>query len=139
MTESQRARISGLRAEGMSYAGIAIALGLSENTVKSFCRRNGLGGNVSASSSDGIHCRNCGVLLVHTLGTKRKKFCSNKCRMAWWNAYPEVVQRKTVCMFTCGLCGIQFQSYGNRQRKYCSRACYGKSKVAETRQAVRHE
>jgi hypothetical protein len=33
VTELHRVRIPGLRAAGMSYAGIAAALGVSENTV----------------------------------------------------------------------------------------------------------
>ena len=29
-------------------------------------------------------CKNCGGKLEHTPGRKPKKFCSDKCRMAWW-------------------------------------------------------
>ena len=39
MTNSQKERISHMRLNGESYAGIAYALGLSRNTVKSFCLR----------------------------------------------------------------------------------------------------
>jgi len=40
----QKEQITQMRSEGFSYAKIAAALGISENTVKSFCRRNNLGG-----------------------------------------------------------------------------------------------
>lgn len=52
-------------------------LGISINTVKSYCRRN----NVNKSV-----CKNCGKVVEQTLGRKEKKFCGDACRMAWWKA-----------------------------------------------------
>lgn len=131
MTYQLKQKITQMRRDGFSYAKVADALGISENTVKSFCRRNGLGGIGAdiVTQSDGALCQNCKVPLTHTAGAKKKRFCSDKCRMAWWNAHPEAVHRKAVYTFHCAYCGLQFESYGNRKRKYCSRACYGKSKV----------
>ena len=40
MTNEQRMIVSALRAQGMGYGAIARKVGISENTVKSFCRRN---------------------------------------------------------------------------------------------------
>ena len=40
MNTSQKQRIEFLRDKGESYASIADDLGISENTVKSYCRRN---------------------------------------------------------------------------------------------------
>ena len=134
MTDIQRTRIKELRRDGFSYSRIAATLGLSENTVKSFCRRNNLGGfNTETNTNDGILCRQCRTPLIQTAGVKQKRFCSDKCRMAWWNDHPEAVNRKAIYTFTCPICGRDFESYGNKKRKYCSRACYGRSK------AVRHE
>lgn len=135
MNHQQKLEIRRMREAGSSYAKIAVELSLSKNTVKSFCRRNNLGG-VSLESNnqtDDVLCRQCGTPLTHTAGAKQKRFCSDKCRMAWWNTHPEAVRRKAIYTFTCAHCGTVFESYGNKQRKYCSRACYGKSK------AVRHE
>ena len=129
MNQAQKEMITKMRGDGASYKRIAISLSISENTVQSFCRRNGLGGSIAVGVIEGIHCRNCGARLVHTKGAKRRKFCSDVCRMAWWNAHPELVQRKTVRTFSCEQCGIQFQSYGNRIRKHCSRTCYGRAKT----------
>lgn len=42
MTNEQKAKITELRHNGVSYASIASALGISKETVKSFCRRNSL-------------------------------------------------------------------------------------------------
>ena len=47
MTEEQKTKIQQLRQRGMGYIRIAQALGISENTIKSFCRRNRLAGGVA--------------------------------------------------------------------------------------------
>lgn len=135
MTKQQREKIITMRGEGFSYSKISKALGVSENTVKSFCRRNNLGRSYieTGFQRDGVFCRQCGTLLTQTAGVKQKKFCSDKCRMAWWNSHPEAVKRKALYTFICPICGREFESYGNIKRKYCSRTCYGKSK------AVQHE
>lgn len=73
------------------------------------------------------------VYLCRTVGAKEKHFCSDKCRMIWWSAHPEVVNRQALHPFTCAHCGEHCQSYSKKNRKYCSRACYGKAR------AVRHE
>ena len=44
MTDLEQRRIVVLRSEGKSYNEISLELNLSVNTVKTFCRRNKLGG-----------------------------------------------------------------------------------------------
>ena len=61
---------------------------------------------------------------MHTPGAKRKMFCSDACRVAWWNCHKDLVTRKAVYMIPCAGCGKVFKSYGNRNRKYCSHGCY---------------
>lgn len=124
MTELQKQQIQRLRCEGNGYKKIAQMLDLSENTVKSFCKRN------NAISAE-FTCLQCSQTLKQTPNHKAKKFCSDSCRMAWWNAHPELVKRKSYYDFTCEICRKSFKSYGNSNRKYCSRACYGKSKRKE--------
>ena len=124
MRPAQKQQVERLRGQGESYAAIAAALGISENTVKSHCRRNNLGvRRITAKAED--TCGNCGKPLEHTSGAKKKRFCSDKCRMAWWNAHPDAVNRKAVYHFRCAVCDRPFESYGNDHRKYCSRACFG--------------
>jgi DNA-binding CsgD family transcriptional regulator/endogenous inhibitor of DNA gyrase (YacG/DUF329 family) len=126
MTKEQKQRIEYLRGKGDSYAVIATALGISENTVKSHCRRNNLvaGCIAELSAESGDSCENCGKPLEHTTGAKRKRFCSDKCRLAWWNAHPEKMNQRAVYRFNCKRCGTPFAAYGNKGRKYCSHACY---------------
>jgi hypothetical protein len=128
MKQQQKEKIIKMRQDGFSYSRISKALGVSENTVKSICRRNNLG-----FQKDGIFCLQCGTPLAQTAGVKQKRFCSDKCRLAWWNNHPEAVNRKAIYTFICPVCGLEFESYGNKNRKYCSRTCYGRSK------AVQHE
>ena len=44
MTENQKAQICALRKQGVGYMKIAQQMGISQNTIKSFCRRNNLTG-----------------------------------------------------------------------------------------------
>ena len=119
MTKQQKEQIKQLRIEGYSYTKIAKQLNISENTIKSFCRRNNLGSACVdiTDQDDESFCRQCGTPLFHTIGSKKKRFCSDKCRMKWWNAHPEAVKRKAIYMLTCDHCGIKFESYGNNKRK----------------------
>lgn len=76
-------------------------------------------------------CRNCLTPLEQTPHKRKRMFCSDACRMAWWNAHPERVQRKAYYTLTCRHCGKQYESYGNSHRVFCSRDCYLKFRRKE--------
>lgn len=122
MTDTEKEKIRFLRMEGLGYGAVAARLGLSENTVKSFCRRNHLTGAVAKEAS--MACRHCGQPLAESPGRKGRKYCSEACRRAWWKAHPELVDRKAFYLMACARCGKEFESYGNKGRKYCSHGCY---------------
>ena len=125
MTEKQKSELIALRNDGFGYKKIAKATGLSENTVSSFCRRHGVGTNQNgAALGKTAVCKNCGAIVIIRPGVKPKQFCSDKCRNAWWNARQDEVSRKAYYNIVCSHCGGTFVSYGNRNRKYCSHACY---------------
>lgn len=130
MTEGQKTQIANLRGEGYGYVRIAQALGISENTVKSFCRRKKLTGKaasqtMSAMTKDGNYfCLCCGKEVAQTPGRKEKKFCSDRCRNKWWNSHLDRVKRKANYEFICPQCRKPFTAYGNAKRKYCSHECY---------------
>ncbi len=119
MTEKQKGRIAALRSKGYTYADIAKKLNVSVNTIKSFCRRQG-----KPDVTD--KCQNCGKSIAQTEGARHKKFCSDKCRMQWWNSHSDEVKKKAIYEFTCACCGTAFRAYGNNHRKYCSHDCYVK-------------
>lgn len=129
MTDAQKEKIRFWRMEGLGYGTIAARLGLSENTVKSFCRRNNLTG--VAAKETPTTCRYCGADLSLSPGRKGRKFCCAACRRAWWKAHPELVNREAFYLMTCAHCGKEFKSYGNKKRKYCSHACYIAARFGE--------
>lgn len=118
MTTEEKMKILQMRSKDISIREIASVLNLSVNTVKSFCSRN--------KSSQLCLC--CGTSIIQPPRTRLKKFCSDKCRMKWWNSHAHEVNRKAMYEFSCACCGQYFQAYGNKHRKYCSRACYIKSR-----------
>ena len=118
MTKQEIETLNLMRSHDKSAADIAIALELSVNTVRSYIRRH------PPKDAVQVGCRQCGKPVLQTKGRKAKYFCSDRCRNAWWNAHPEKVQRKAYYRLTCQFCGKEFVSYGNKNRKYCSRLCY---------------
>ena len=130
MTNTQKERIALLRGKGESYAQIAATLYISENTVKSFCRRNKVYSGTTPSNTQPLSpsplsiCKQCEKEIVQPPKRKKKMFCSYSCRMEWWKVHPEQVQQKAVYSFLCCCCKNEFTAYGNKQRKFCSHACY---------------
>ena len=124
MKPFQKLRIEKLRNKGVTYAAIAADLGLNINTVKAYCRRRG----VAVTEI----CPECKKELVHLPHKKKKRFCNDKCRIAWWTKNPDAVNRseKASYQFICLHCKEPFSSYGNAKRKYCSRKCSGASRAA---------
>lgn len=125
MNDTQREQIRCLRNEGSSYSQISQTLGISESTIKTFCRRSGLGGcKVVTVEITKKLCACCGKPVVQLSGRKMKKFCSDKCRMTWWNSHLDKVTRKANYEFICPNCKKPFTAYGNKNRKYCCHECY---------------
>ena len=128
MNDVQKTQILNLREKGLGYGKIARELGISPNTVKSFCRRNCADTeteeHVSVSIGEVTRCENCGSDIRQNLKRKHKRFCCDKCRNAWWNSHLNLVKRKKVYDFICLRCGKSFHIYGDNRRKYCSHECY---------------
>jgi len=122
----QKDTILTMRQQGCSCPEIAKYLALSPNTVKSICRRGGAKALQPKMSTVDV-CKNCGAPLSQSAGGRKRTFCSNQCRYAWWNA----VRSKKPYRLTCFYCGKQFISYGNRKRKFCGRECYILSRYGE--------
>ena len=126
MTGEQKERISALRLEGWGYKKISAAICVSANTIKSFCRKEGLGRVLAVPDclTDDEHCRECGRTLIQITGMKKRKFCAPECRVKWWASHRESIRQKAVYSFTCPNCRKGFSAYGNSARKYCSHDCY---------------
>ena len=141
MNMTQKDNVRKMRGAGESYAKIASALGLSENTVQSFCRRNNLTDgfvkNGEPTGKGAPFCLSCGVPIRQTPGYRARKYCSDRCRIAWWNKHPAEPGRKSTRSFACLACGKQFDAYGRRERKYCSQSCSARSKRSRPRAGSR--
>lgn len=137
MTNEQKEQISQLREEGASYKAISTKLGMSENTISSYCRRthlDGYRGNIrtgknceKAIEADTRYtdaCKNYGKTIEVLKGHRKRLFCTDACRNMWWNSHLDLVKRNSYYNFTCPVCGKPFTAYGNSIRKYCSRECY---------------
>ena len=137
MNANQKARVEQMRTEGCTYAAIAQEIGVNENTVKSYCRRNGLSGEtviLDLGDIPGVttsRCKNCGRIVYQFPGRKEKKFCSDVCRNKWWSTHLSEINRKTMIELTCPCCGKTFRAYEYRKRKYCSHACYIEGRFGE--------
>ena len=125
MTEFEKHKINELRLNGYGYKKIAKELGLSVNTVKSYLARVKV--EEPAVEAKDI-CPNCGNKLIYIPGHKKKRFCSDKCRMSWWNSHLDKVNRLANRIVVCAQCRQEFTAYGKRERKYCSRKCYVKAR-----------
>ena len=130
MTDNQKEMIRNMRRQGMFYSAIAAAIGLSENTIKSFCHRE----NIDIINNSDIEsrnlCKNCGAPLKHHPGSKKKTFCCDRCRYTWWNKNRVWTGAKGTYRLTCFYCGREFYS-NNKKRKYCGRECYIHSRCGE--------
>lgn len=130
MNDMQKTQIANMRAEGIGYTRISKELGISENTIKSYCRRNNLIKIEDIlvvelpTESEKKLCKFCGKVVSQNDKRKEKLFCSDKCRMAWWNSHRELVSHKNAVTLECPHCHRAFTVYGSSNRKYCCHACY---------------
>lgn len=122
MNVEEKSKIGKLRNMGFGYTKIAKQLNLSVDTVKSYCKRNNLGG-VNVGNSVQL-CDLCAKPVKQNAGRKVKRFCSDACRSAWWSKHTQLVKRQANYECVCCNCGESFTSYGNKTRKYCCHACY---------------
>ena len=122
MTVKEKNFIRQLRNKGLSYSQIAEQTGLSENTIKTFVRRDTL--QNTGEKETNITCKRCGKELDQSMGHRQKKFCSDECRFAWWKSPESDLPSDSPYFFKCKNCGKEFKCYGKKGRKYCSYSCY---------------
>lgn len=137
MTEAEKQLIYDLRLKGVGYKAIAAVLGKSRDSIRGFCRRNGLTGdssvvalNVKEQINNNLLCTCCGKPIKQKGRGRARKFCSEECRRKWWKENPQARNKNETAIYhyTCPHCGKEFSTYGNKKRKFCSHDCYIKSR-----------
>ena len=129
MNIQQKQAIREMRLKKLGYTEIANSLGLSANTVKSYCFRNGL--NTEALVEGGEKCKGCGKVIKQKSKTRPRVFCCEKCKRDWWNRHRFERKSKKITEHTCSVCGSVFLDYNTTNRKFCSQACYRKRGEAD--------
>ena len=137
MSEHEMRIIQELRQKGAGYKVIAAALGVSRDTVRGICKRYKISDGTSDETKpiqkpdpENPRCACCNKELIQNERGRTKRFCSADCRQKWWNEHHDLLEKKETAIysFTCGHCGKQFSAYGDKHRKYCSHACYIKTR-----------
>lgn len=121
MTAEEIKAVNDLQAKGLGYKKISSNTGIPVNTVKAYCRRHK--DEAISSEKPQAFCRGCGKPIQRIPQAKPRQFCSDACRMHFWNNHRDEVKHRAVYTFRCPHCGREFQSIGNPNRKYCSREC----------------
>lgn len=125
MTKDEKQKVAELQRTGLGYKRIAAITGISVNTVKSYCKAHPFG------EKNCKRCLSCGKPLSQTPHKREKKFCSDKCRNAWWSAHPEMRKKEKPYQHICLFCGSAFSSDRPGSR-YCSTACFADARRKET-------
>ena len=81
MTSDEKYNIDRLQQQGIGYRKIADVLGISQNTVKSYLKRNTK--TTSSKEVSGV-CKQCGISIEQIPHKRKKAFCSGSCRSRWW-------------------------------------------------------
>ena len=127
MTGEQKQQIFIMRKNSLSFADIAEKTGLTKSAVKTFCWRNNLTDAEMQKYASSMYlgfCKHCGEPLQQKPKSRPKKFCSDKCRFAWWREHPEEVSRKRLITIKCDNCGQEFSCYPSQKHRFCSHACF---------------
>lgn len=133
MDELQRQKIRKLRSQGYGYLRISEQLGISPNTIRSFCIRDGIAGYIKTGEQlkgkdNLVICKQCGKKFYQIAGRKKKIFCSDACCKVYWSLHKDKQRRLVPQKYQCAICGKEYYEYPKRNRKYCSRECYYISK-----------
>ena len=132
MSDLQKRQIKDMRVAGHGYKAIATNVGLSRDAVRQYCKSNGLGGflevvKLNMEIHQNYKCKYCSKTLYQKPKVKTKIFCCKECCEKWWAENAHLKNKTAIYKFTCQFCKCEFESYGNKNRKYCSHGCFIKN------------
>lgn len=132
MTKEQRKQIYLLRKFGLGYQAIGKAVGLSRDSVRSYCKSHGMAGVTGISDEvrkkikNGELCLFCAGKISQSKTGRPAKFCCDQCRREYWKIHRNEGKHSEKATYTmeCKFCHRIFEVYGNKGRKYCSHRHY---------------
>ncbi|WP_352418023.1 RNA polymerase subunit sigma-24 [Proteiniborus sp.] len=132
MTKEQEEKIKQMRHLGIGYKKIASEIGLSRDSVRGYCRRNGLDGFgkeqalkyrlLMQEEFQYIICPQCGEHIKQNARGRKRKYCSMECKREWDKTHRKAYE------LNCSYCGRDFKSLGIKHLKYCCKECYIKDR-----------
>lgn len=132
MTDGQKKVILQLRNSGCGYKMIAATLEVPRDSVRNYCKSQGLGGygvdiikGKRVISLSERFCRQCGTEIVNSKNGRKRKYCTPICKAEWEKAHPKMYSHE------CQYCGISFKSKSSKQ-EFCSQDCYIKNRFWRT-------
>ena len=133
MNELERQKIRKLRNQGYGYLRISNLLGISPNTIRSFCKKENIAGYIKSGEQlkgkeNLVICKQCGKKFFQIAGKKSKVFCSDACCKVYWNLHKDKERRAGTKKYKCPICGNEYYEYPLKNKRYCSRECYYSSK-----------
>lgn len=140
MTEEQGIQIVKLRGQGLGYKQIAGMVNLSRDSVRSYCKTRGLTGYVSAVRMNmkdmmdrGAACGFCGGPMKKAATGRPRRFCCEECRRRYWKGHRAEIKKSESAIYIreCLYCHETFESYGNKNRKFCCHDHYIKYRFYE--------
>lgn len=125
MIDEQKVKIEELRKIGIGYRSIALALGISRDKVRNYCKAkclDGYGAEVKKKFEEVIYikenCKNCCKRInEEPKAGCPKAYCSKEYKKAWEEKNP-IMYRKA-----CYYCGKNLETIGS-QINDCSHKCY---------------
>ena len=128
MTHKEIETINRMLADGIKITEISKATGICANTIKTHYRRHRAAiDKLTVSPESLIMCKGCNKPIAKNSVGKPKQFCSDKCRMSWWNSHRELVKHGSAYYKKCAYCGKEYIS-NNKSGKYCSRECFANAR-----------
>ena len=135
INDIQKQKIIAMRAAGYGYKKIAAELGLNRDIVRYFCKNTDIEVKTIVKKVNPNYCEQCNKYIQQPTRGRRRRFCCDDCRRSWWKEHPEaqIHNSNAVYIINCVGCGQEFESYGNKLKRYCIHNCYINKRFGETK------
>ena len=102
MTQSEKYQIEIFRAQGIGYTEIAKKMGISVNSIKTYCRRHDLGGKRGYEAAGPINvcaCENCGKPVIQNAGRKSDFAVISAAMNSGTHIWSWLIEKSTMSLF----------------------------------------